>query len=54
MAVVALAWVERYEDEHYVPSMIEYCRARPWRSLYAAGRADAYAPPPLERVLRGD
>jgi hypothetical protein len=54
VAVAALAWVERYEDEHYVPSMIDYWRARPWRTLYAGGRADPYAPPSIERVLRGE
>jgi hypothetical protein len=54
VAVATLAWVERYEDEHYVPSMIDYWRARPWRVLYASGRADSYAPPPIEGILRGE
>ncbi len=36
---VALASVERHEDEHYVPSAIRYYQSRPWRYLFAGGRA---------------
>lgn len=49
----ALSWVEKHEDEHYVPSAIRYYVARPWRVLYAGGHA-APAPPasPVWEVLR--
>ena len=54
VAVGALAWIERHEDEHFVPSVIAYWRARPWRVLYAAGLAEPYVPPAVERILRGE
>ncbi len=37
---MALAWVEKHEDEHFVPSAIRWWVARPWRVLYAGGRAE--------------
>lgn len=54
IAAATLAWVERYEDEHFVPSMLDYYRGRPWRVLYAAGRAEPYTPSSVEKALYGD
>jgi hypothetical protein len=34
---VVLAWTERYEDEHYVPSMFRYYLSRRWRFVYSGG-----------------
>jgi hypothetical protein len=51
---VALSWVERHEDEHYVPSAIRYYLSRPWRVLYAGGKTDAvHLDSRLREVLRG-
>lgn len=38
LVATLLAWVERYADEHYVPSAIRYYTQRPWRVLYSAAR----------------
>ena len=39
VVAVALSWVEKHEDEHYVPSAIRYYQSRPWRVLFAGARA---------------
>ena len=52
-AAMALAWVERHEDEHYVPSILAYWRDRPWKTLYAAGYVEPHVPGAIERLLRG-
>ncbi len=49
---VALAAVERHEDEHYVPSAIRYYQSRPWRHLFAGGRAAASAHNRVTEVIR--
>jgi hypothetical protein len=36
VVAVALSWIERHDDEHYVPSAIRYLAARPWRFVYGA------------------
>jgi hypothetical protein len=36
-----LAWTERYEDEHYVPSMLRYYASGRWRFIHAGGRPAA-------------
>lgn len=38
---LALSWIEKHEDEHYVPSALRYYQSRPWRVLYAGGRAES-------------
>ena len=54
LAALALSWVEKHEDEHYVPSALRYYAARPWRVLYAGGHAAASgADERLWEVLRG-
>lgn|SRR5262245_7837414 len=32
----ALSWVEKHDDEHYVPSALRYLLDRPWRCVYGA------------------
>ena len=54
MAGAALSWVERHEDEHFVPSAIDYFRQRPWRIIYSSGLAQWQPCAAMERVLRGD
>ncbi len=54
LCAVALSWVERHEDEHYVPSAIRYYVSRPWRVLYAGGQTDpVQLDSRLREVLRG-
>jgi hypothetical protein len=50
---VILAFAERHDDEHLVPSAIRYCVSRRWRVLYSGGRAHAYAGHPLEELVQG-
>jgi len=45
--------VEGRDDEHYVPSAIEYYLSRPWRTLYSAGVPDEFRGHRLEWLLRG-
>ena len=51
-AGAVLRFVERHDDEHYVPSAIQYLLDRPWRVLYAAGAPEDFRGHRLERVLR--
>jgi hypothetical protein len=50
---VFLSWVERHEDEHYVPSAVRYYCSRPWRVLYAGAHATAGERHQVMEVLRG-
>jgi hypothetical protein len=51
---MGLSWVEKHEDEHYVPSAIRYWLGRPWRVLYAGGKAErTTVDRHLLEVLRG-
>lgn len=50
---VILAFAERHDDEHLVPSAIRYYVSRRWRVLYSGGRAHAYAGHPLEELVQG-
>jgi hypothetical protein len=51
-AGVVLRFVERHDDEHYVPSALQYLIERPWRLMYAAGAPEDFRGHRLERVLR--
>jgi len=48
-----LAYTERHDDEHYVPSAIRYYTSRRWRILYGGARGDEYAGHPLEGIVEG-
>jgi len=48
-----LAYAERHDDEHLVPSAIRYYASRRWRVLYGGARADRYVGHPLETVVVG-
>ena len=64
---VILAFAERHDDEHLVPSAehdalaadalvrrsARCCVSRRWRVLYSGGRAHAYAGHPLEELVQG-
>ena len=50
---VVLAFAERHDDEHLVPSAIRYYASRRWRVLYSGARAYAYAGQPLEELVQG-
>jgi hypothetical protein len=50
---VILAFAERHDDEHLVPSAIRYYVSRRWRVLYSGARAHAYAGHPLEELVQG-
>jgi hypothetical protein len=50
---VVLAYAERHDDEHLVPSAIRYYVSRRWRVLYSGARADRYAGHPLEGLVEG-
>ncbi len=49
----ALAYTERHDDEHLVPSAIRYYASRRWRVLYGGARADQYVGHPLEGLVEG-
>jgi hypothetical protein len=48
-----LAYAERHDDEHLVPSAIRYYASRRWRVLYSGARTDRYAGHPLEVLVVG-
>lgn len=48
-----LAYTERHDDEHLVPSAIRYYVSRRWRVLYSGGRCAAYTGHPLEPLIHG-
>jgi len=48
-----LAYTERHDDEHLVPSAIRYCASRRWRVLYGGARGDQYIGHPLEGLVEG-
>ncbi len=48
-----LAYTERHDDEHLVPSAIRYYASRRWRVLYGGARADQYTGHPLEGLVEG-
>jgi hypothetical protein len=50
---VVLAFAERHDDEHLVPSAIRYYASGRWRVLYSGGRGQAYAGHPLEELVEG-
>ena len=50
---LALVYVERHEDEHYVPSLIRFHASRPGRFVYGAAVSERFRGHPLEHVLRG-
>ena len=50
---MCLAYAERHDDEHLVPSAIRYYASRRWRVLYGGARAYRYAGHPLEGLVEG-
>jgi hypothetical protein len=48
-----LAYTERYDDEHLVPSAIRYYACRRWRVLYGGAKGDQYVAHPLEGLVEG-
>jgi hypothetical protein len=48
-----LAFAERHDDEHLVPSAIRYYLSRRWRVLYGGARDANYTGHALEAVVRG-
>ena len=50
---MVLAYAERHDDEHLVPSAIRYYVSRRWRVLYSGARAYRYDGHPLEEVVQG-
>jgi hypothetical protein len=48
-----LAYTERHDDEHLVPSAIRYYLSRRWRVLYSGGHCDRYVGHPLEALVQG-
>jgi hypothetical protein len=48
---VGLVYVERHEDEHFVPSLIRHLASRPGRFVYGAATNECFAGHPLERLL---
>jgi hypothetical protein len=48
-----LAYTERHDDEHLVPSAIRYYASRRWRVLYSGARAESYEGHPLEALVEG-
>jgi hypothetical protein len=49
---LTLAYMERHEDEHFVPSLIRFYLSRPGRFVYGAAANERFAGHPLEPVLR--
>jgi hypothetical protein len=52
VAALTLAYMERQEDEHFVPSLIRFYLSRPGRFVYSAAANERLAKHPLEVVLR--
>ena len=48
-----LAYTERHDDEHLVPSAIRYYASRRWGVLYGGARDDPYVGHPLEGLVEG-
>jgi hypothetical protein len=48
-----LAYTERHDDEHLVPSAIRYYASRRWRVLYGGARNDHSVGNPLEGLVEG-
>jgi hypothetical protein len=48
-----LAYTERHDDEHLVPSAIRYYASRRWRVLYCGACTDRYEGHPLEGLVGG-
>ena len=53
LLAMVLAYAERHDDEHLVPSAIRYYVSRRWRVLYSGARAYRYVGHPLEDVVQG-
>ena len=53
LLAACLAYAERHDDEHLVPSAIRYYASGRWRVLYSGARADRYAGHPLEVLVVG-
>jgi hypothetical protein len=49
---LSLAYMERHEDEHFVPSLIRFYLSRPERFVYSAAANERLAGHPLQMVLR--
>jgi hypothetical protein len=49
---LTLAYMERHEDEHFVPSLIRFYLSRPERFVYSAAANERLAGHPLQMVLR--
>ncbi len=49
---LTLGYMERHEDEHFVPSLIRFYLSRPGRFVYGAAANERLVEHPLERVLR--
>ncbi len=48
---LVLIYVERHEDEHFVPSLIRFYASRPGRFVYGAATNERFAGHPLEWLL---
>ena len=48
----ALSWVEKHDDEHYVPSALRFFGERPWRFVYGAAALAQGQRSRVEDVLR--
>ena len=49
---VGLSWVEKHDDEHYVPSALRFLLERPWRFVYGASVLAPAARGHVDAVLR--
>lgn len=50
---VVLAFAEKHDDEHFVPSAIRYYVSRRWLVLYSGARGDDYRGHSLEKSVAG-
>ena len=48
----SLSWVEKHDDEHYVPSALRFLVERPWRFVYGAAAMAPVVRGRVEDVLR--
>ena len=53
LLAVLLAYAERHDDEHLVPSALRYYVSRRWRVLYSGACGYRYTGHPLEERVRG-
>jgi hypothetical protein len=53
LLAIALAFAEKHDDEHLVPSAIRYYASRRWLVLYSGARGDDYKGHRLEALVAG-